>query len=113
MNTATLFDRAREEELLTLCASEDTDPSTWRRHGDGFFMGGLAVMLASVSGFDRRRYLDLAEELHAGISQPEAFDLWLQRTPVRPARFIPMLRRAIITAKASEPERHGKGTDEP
>ena len=105
MNTAILFDRAREEELLNLCASDDTDPSTWRRHGDEYFMGGLAVMLASVRGFDRRRYLDLAEELHAGISRPEAFGLWLQRTPVRAARFLPRLERAIRSAKTSEPGR--------
>lgn len=88
-----VFDRAREEELLRLCASGDTDAWAWRRHGDGFFMGGLAVMLASVRGFDRRRYLGLAEELHPGVSQPEVFDLWLQRSPVRPARFLPMLKR--------------------
>ena len=56
------------------------------------FMGGLAMVLASVRGFDRRRYIELAEALHPGISQPEVFELWLQRSPLRPARFVPMLR---------------------
>ena len=56
-------------------------------------MGGLAAMLASVREFDRRRYLALAEDLHPGVTQPEVFELWLERSPVRPARFLPMLRR--------------------
>lgn len=87
------YGRAREEELLDLCASGNQDAATWRQHGEGFFMGGLAAMLASVREFDRRRYLALAEELHPGVTQPEVFELWLQRSPVRPARFLPMLAR--------------------
>ena len=87
------FDRAREERLVDLCASGSLDASDWRRQGDGFFMGGLATLLASVRGFDRRRYLALAEDLHPGITQPEVFELWLQRSPIRPARFLPMLAR--------------------
>ena len=87
------FGRAREEELLDLCASGNHDAAAWRQHGDGFFLGGLAAMLASVREFDRRRYLALAEELHPGVTQPEVFELWLQRSPVRPARFLPMLKR--------------------
>lgn len=87
------FDRAREEALLDLCASGSLDASDWRRHGESFFMGGLATLLASVRGFDRRRYLVLAEDLHPGVTQPEVFELWLQKSPVRPARFLPMLER--------------------
>ena len=87
------FGRAKEEQLLGLCASGNLDASAWRQHGDGFFMGGLAALLASARGFDRRRYLALAEELHPGVTQPEVFDLWLQKSPVRPARFLPMLAR--------------------
>lgn len=87
------YGRAREEELLDLCASGSHDAPTWRQHGDGFFMGGLAAMLASVREFDRRTYLALAEDLHPGVTQPEVFELWLQRCPVRPARFLPMLKR--------------------
>lgn len=95
---ASFFGRAREEELLQLCASGSTDASAWRSHGDGFFMGGLAMMLASVRGFDRRRYIGLAEELHPGISQPEVFELWLQRSPLRPGRFLALLKRRRAVA---------------
>jgi hypothetical protein len=86
------FGRDQEEDLAELCASGNTDALIWQQHGSGFFMGGLAMVLASVRGFDRRRYIELAEALHPGISQPEVFELWLQRSPLRPARFVPMLR---------------------
>ncbi len=94
---ATTFGREKEEALLDLCASGNFDASAWRRHGEGFFMGGLATLLASARGFDRRRYLALAEELHVGVTQAEVFELWLQKSPLRPARFLPMLarRRAV------------------
>jgi hypothetical protein len=85
------FDREDEERLLDLCASGDFEPERWRRYGPAFFMAGLAVMLASVPEFDRRSMLDLAEALHAGSSQVEVFALWLERGPVRPSRFLPML----------------------
>lgn len=92
------FGREQEEALVELCASGNADPAAWQRHGSGFFMGGLAVLLASVRGFDRRRYLELAEALHPGVSQPDVFALWLDRSPLRAARFIPMLRQAILHA---------------
>ena len=87
------FSREQEDKLLDLCAGASLDPELWRAHGAGFFMGGLAVMLASARGFERERYLRFAEVLHAGVSTPEVFALWLKRSPVRPARFLPMLRR--------------------
>ena len=90
---ATAFGREKEEALLDLCASGSLDAAEWRRHGEGFFMGGLATLLASLRGFDRRRFLALAEDLHTGVTQPEVFELWLQRSPLRPARFLPMLER--------------------
>jgi hypothetical protein len=86
------FTREYEEQLLDLCASGNTDPAVWRTHGNSFFMGGLATMLASARGFERRKYLDLAESLHPGVSVPEVFGLWLERTPVSPARFLPLAR---------------------
>lgn len=92
------FSRKKEQALLDLCASGSLDGAVWRGHGGGFFMGGLAAMLASVRGFDRRRYLALAEELHPGMTQPEVFELWLQRSPLRPARFLPMLERRRAVA---------------
>lgn len=87
------FDRNYEDKLLDLAASGNQDPDAWRALGPGFFMGGLAVMLASARGFDRERYLRLAETLHAGVSTPEVFALWLGRSPVRASRFLPMARR--------------------
>lgn len=56
-------------------------------------MGGLAVLLASARGFERERYLRLAESLHPGISSPEVFGQWLHTTPLRAARFLPMARK--------------------
>ena len=85
-------DRDGEARLLDLCASGTVDPAVWRRAGPPFFMAGLAVMLAGVRGFDRGRYLALAERLHPGCSAPEVFALWLARSPLRPSRFLPMLR---------------------
>jgi hypothetical protein len=85
------LDRDYEQRLLDLCASGDVDPKRWRGCGPPFFMAGLAVMLASVPEFDRRSLLDLAEALHAGSSQVGVFASWLERSPVRPSRFLPML----------------------
>lgn len=87
------FGRKYEDNLLDLCVSGNADPDVWRAHGPGFFMGGVAVMLASARGFERERYLRLAEALHPGISTPEVFALWLKRSPLRAARFLPMARR--------------------
>ena len=87
------FGRADEDKLLDLCASGSLDPNVWRAHGPSFFMGGLAVMLASARGFERERYLSLAETLHPGVSTPEVFGMWLKKSPVRPSRFLSMARR--------------------
>jgi hypothetical protein len=85
------IDRAYEEDLLDLCASGDLDPRRWLDLGPGCFMAGMAVMLASVRGFDRRKLLALAERLHPGASEPEVFTQWLERSEVRPSRFLPLL----------------------
>ena len=95
------FGREYEEELLDLSASGSTDPIAWRARGPAFFMSGLAVMLASARGFAREPYLRLAETLHPGASTPEVFRLWLEKSPVRPSRFLPMARkRRVARAKA-------------
>ena len=86
------FDRDFEAKLIDLCASRDLDAMVWGRLGPQFFMAGLAVMLASVPEFDRRSMLELAERLHAGSSQADVFALWLKGSPLRPSRFLPMLR---------------------
>ncbi|MEQ1883286.1 MAG: hypothetical protein ABL878_20215 [Burkholderiales bacterium] len=94
------FDREYESALLDLCASGIVDPTHWRARGNEFFMGGLATLLAGATGFDRARYLRLAEALHAGVTTPEVFALWLKRSPLRPARFLPMLRARLVHAPA-------------
>jgi DNA-binding phage protein len=88
-------DRDYEERLLRLCASRSSDPARWAAFGPGFFMAGLAVMIASVPGYDRRALLALAESLHPGASEPAVFARWLKHSPVRPARFLPMLDREV------------------
>jgi len=85
-------DRDYEAQLLALCASGTLDPREWRGAGPPFFMAGLAVLLAGVRGFDRGRCLALAEALHPGSGSPEVFALWLARSPLRPSRFLPMLK---------------------
>jgi DNA-binding phage protein len=87
------YGREEEQKLLDLCAEPEADPGRWRSAGPSFFVGGLAVMLASARGYDRARYLELAELLHAGITTPEVFSAWLAQSPVRPSRFLPMLEK--------------------
>jgi DNA-binding phage protein len=92
------LDRAYEARLLDLCAQALPEADQWREAGPAFFMAGLAVMLASVSQFDRRACLDLAERLHPGSSQTEVFALWLRRSPLRPSRFLPLLAARLRRA---------------
>lgn len=84
-------DRAYEERLLELCASGDVDPAPWRGLGPPFFMAGLAVMLASSGHGGRGALLGLAERLHPGASETAVFNRWLEGSPLRPARFLPLL----------------------
>ena len=86
------IDRDYEARLLNLVASRNVDPGAWRANGPGFFMAGIAVMTASMAGMDRHSLLVLAETLHPGSSRPEVFDMWLARSPVRPSRFLPLVR---------------------
>lgn len=87
------YGREYEDALLELVAAGNTEPAVWRAYGPAYFMGGLAVLLAGARGFDRGRHLRLAEALHPGMSTPEVFGQWLERSPLRPARFLPMARR--------------------
>ena len=86
-------DRHYEERLLELCAGYDLDPdpTLWERLGPRCFMAGLAVMLASHRGYDRRSLLALAEQLHPGASEVAVFAYWLERSPLRPWRFLSLL----------------------
>jgi hypothetical protein len=90
--------RDYEVRLLDLAASGNVDLATWRAHGPAFFMAGLAVLLASARGFPREQYLKLAEALHPGVSNPEVFGMWLNKSPVRPSRFLPMVRNRVRAA---------------
>lgn len=85
------MDREYEERLVELCASREMDFDRWASSGPPFFMAGLAVMIASMRGFDRRALLALAEKLHPGASEPAVFQRWLESSPVRPSRFLPMV----------------------
>jgi hypothetical protein len=87
------FGRDYEDKLLDLAVSGNVDPHVWRGYGPGFFMGGLAVALASSKGFERERYLRLADALHPGVSTPDVFGMWLKKSKVRPSRFLPMAKR--------------------
>jgi len=89
------FGRDEEAALLDFCASSDLRMDSWASHGPAFFMGGLATLLAGARGFDRRRYLELAESLHPGITVPEVFGTWLKRSPLRAGRFLPQLRKKM------------------
>ncbi|MGH8236889.1 MAG: hypothetical protein ACREXP_07670 [Steroidobacteraceae bacterium] len=91
-------DRDYEQQLLKLCATRTLDSRRWQQLGPRFFMAGLAVMLAGTPEFDRRSLLALAEELHPGASEPAVFARWLQASPVRPSRFLPMLRTLVSRA---------------
>ena len=85
------INRDYEEKLLKLCASRSLTPQQWLALGPHFFMAGLAVMLASVAGFDRRGLLHLAEHLSPGAKETSVFAQWLKHSPLRPTRFLPML----------------------
>ena len=96
-------DRDYEDRLLRLCASRSLDLKQWDAAGPPFFMAGLAVMVSCVAGVeqrtaDRQELLALAEELSPGASDPEVFARWMKRSPVRPSRFLPMLKKYEKTA---------------
>lgn len=91
-------DRALERRLLDLAASHSTRVADWRPAGPPFFLAGLAVALASTTGFDRPAYLALAEALHPGATEHRVFSRWLAGTPVAPARFLPMVAANIPRA---------------
>lgn len=90
-----VVDRRLEARLVDLLRSRSTRVERWRELGPSFFLAGLAVTVASVPGFDRTSYLDLAEALHPGASEPRVFAKWLAETPLPPARLVPMLQAQL------------------
>jgi hypothetical protein len=95
-----VVNRHLEERLVDLCAGDETDPKRWTELGPPFFMAGLAVMLAGAPGHDRSGLLELAERLHPGASEPAVFARWLERSPVRPSRFLPMVKAHLRQERA-------------
>lgn len=96
--------RDKEAAMLALCARAP-NVSAWRRAGTPRFMAGMALMLASVSGLDRVRYLALAEKLDPTALSVDAFEAWLATNPYKPSRFLPMLQQL---RKRKESARHAK-----
>ncbi len=94
------LDRDYEERLVELGLSGDLEPERWARMGPRFFMAGLAVMLASAGNVDRAGLLNVAERLHPGASEPAVFSRWLERSPLRPARFLSLFDAARSTHAA-------------
>jgi len=87
----TSLGRKEEEALLELCASVSTDVSRWMSPRPRYFMAGLAVLMAGTRGADRAALLLLAEALFPGATSKEEFGRWLEASPVKPSRFLPML----------------------
>lgn len=83
--------RDDEARLLALAARGPANAHAWASAGSPDFMAGLAVLLAGARGSERPRWLALAEQLQPGATDPDAFQAWLQRSPLRPSRFLPML----------------------
>jgi hypothetical protein len=83
--------RDYEDQLVALSVSGDLDPGRWAAVGPRFFVAGLAVMLASARNSDRRGLLALAERLHPGASEVAVFNRWLERSPLRPTRFLSLV----------------------
>jgi hypothetical protein len=93
-----VVDRQLERRLVDVLGTRSTRAEQWRPLGPPFFLAGLAVTLASLPEIDRRKYLELAEALHPGSTEPHVYARWLATTPLPPARFLPMLKAEIQRA---------------
>jgi len=93
-----VVDRSLEAQLAGVLGARSTRISAWSALGPPFFLAGLAVMLASLPELDRKKYLDLAEALHPGATEPRVFARWLAETPLPPSRFLPMLEAELRRA---------------
>ena len=90
--------REKEEAMLALCAGT-RDVKTWRRAGTPRFMAGMALMLASVSGFDRARYLALAQKLDPTALSVGAFEVWFAANPYESSLSSPCCN-SFVSARA-------------
>ena len=89
------FDRDAEDQLLALSASRTLDLRRWLVAGPRFFMAGVAVLVGGMRDADREAMLSLAEALYPGSSSVEEFQTWMEMSPLRPSRFLPMLEQRI------------------
>jgi len=87
--------REEEDRVLTLCAtsvaSGKFDLAAWLAAGPRYFMGGLAVMVASLHYADRPTLLLLADTLYPGATTRDEFGRWLDLSPAKPSRFLASL----------------------
>ena len=86
-------DRDSEKRLVDLCAHMPPDVTLWRVFGDAAFLGGLAVMLAGHTGFERASYLALADSLQPGASDSAQYEHWFQTYRPDFARLLAMIDR--------------------
>jgi hypothetical protein len=93
-----VVDRQLEARLVDVLGTGTTRPEDWHTLGPPYFLSGLAVTLASMPSLRRREYLELAEALHPGATEPRVFARWLAETPLPPSRFLPMLDAAFHRA---------------
>jgi hypothetical protein len=88
-----VIDRDLEERLVALCLERGLEPKQCLAAGPPYFIAGVLVTAASVLDAERPRLLALAEALHPGISEAPVYGGWLEHSPLRPARFVPRLKR--------------------
>ena len=83
--------RAEEERLARLCASGSLDVRAWLDAGPRWFMAGLALLLAGRRGADREGLATLAAALEPAMLRVEEYQKWLDTSPVKPSRFLPLV----------------------
>jgi len=89
------YGRRQEEQLLDLCASRSLDLARWMAAGPRYFMAGVAALLSGLPGFDAKGLLLVAEALHPGMTELAEYQGWLDASPLKPSRFLPMLKARI------------------
>ena len=95
------FGRKQEDVLLDLAASKSLDLGRWAVAGPRYFMAGFAAMLSTLEGFDRDGLSLVAEALFPGMTDVRELQAWLDRSPVKPSRFLPMLHQRKRSMQAA------------
>ena len=63
----------------------------WLDAGPRWFMAGLALLLAGRRGADREGLATLAAALEPAMLRVEEYQKWLDTSPVKPSRFLPLV----------------------